>query len=250
MGLDASGDANPDFAVTQAADESQRVYWVVGFFCSVILHGLILPLLLSTPDRAAMPPDVPMDVVVLADVTASPSQPVKAAAPQQQAGLESLPAAKPIGAKPSTERPDDLEMKLHALAKLRQPSLDTHSAEKSLGLSRLSATSNEAVSGPYATYAMRDVIRAQVERRWELDLAEFRNSNLSIAIRVEITSAGVVTKAEIADIARFNSDKIYREAALSARNAVLLSSPLALPPGHYGEIMVLVINLNTSEALR
>jgi len=250
MHLDISGDANPSLAAAEVSDERQRIYLAIGFFCSVILHGLILPLFLSTPDRTATPPDVPMDVVVVADVTASPSQPVKAAAPQQQAGLESLPAAEPIGAKPSTERPDDLEMKLHALAKLRQPSLDTHLAEKSLGLSRLSATSNEAIAGPYATYAVRDIIRAQVERRWGLDLAALRNSNLSISIRVEITSAGIVTKAEITDIARFKSDKVYREAASSARNAVLLSSPLALPPGHYGEIMEVIISLNTSEALR
>lgn len=190
-----------------------------------------------------------MDIVLLADETTSQPQPVTAPAPQQQAGILSSPSAMPIGASPSNQRPDDLQMKLHALAKLRQPSVDTHLSEKSLGLSQLSATSNDAAVGPYATYAVRDFIRAQVERRWGLDLAALGNSNFSVLIRVELTSAGVVTKAEIADTARFNADRTYREIALSARNAVLLSSPFALPPGHYSEVMDLILSLNTKEAL-
>jgi TPP-dependent 2-oxoacid decarboxylase len=55
------------------------------------------------------------------------------------------------------------------------------------------------------------------------------DSNYSVLIRVEMTSTGAVIKAEIADIARFHSDATYRAIALSARNAVLLSSPFALP---------------------
>jgi hypothetical protein len=248
MHLDASNDV--DFGFAEADDGKWRVYLAVGFLCSAILHGFLLQGFLSTHDHTVTSPDIPMDVVVLADETASAPQPITAPAPQQQAGIPSLPAAEPIGASPSNERPDDLEMKLHALAKLRQPSVDTHLTKKNLGLSQLSATSKDAVAGPYATYAVRDFIRAQVERRWGLDLATLGSRDFSVLIRVEITSAGVIIKAEIADMARFNADKMYREIALSARNAVLLSSPLALPPGHYSDVMDLLISLNTRDALR
>jgi hypothetical protein len=76
------------------------------------------------------------------------------------------------------------------------------------------------------------------------------DSNYSVLIRVEMTSTGAVIKAEIADIARFHSDATYRAIALSARNAVLLSSPFALPGGPYSDRMVFTLSLNTKQALR
>ena len=54
---------------------------------------------------------------------------------------------------------------------------------------------------------------------------------------------GVVLKAEIVDTARAD-DPAYREVAVSARNAVLLSSPLSLPAGHYQGVMDMVLYLN------
>ncbi|HEY2532995.1 MAG TPA: hypothetical protein VGJ20_34525 [Xanthobacteraceae bacterium] len=250
MHLEDSVDLNFGFAEVDADDGRRRVYFAVGFLCSAVLHGFVLLVFLSAHDRPVTSPDIPMDVVVLADETASPLQPAKALAPQERAELPSLPAAEPIGALPSNKRPDDLEVKLRALAMLRQPSLVTKLSKKNLGLSHLSATSNDATVGPYATYAVGDFIRAQVERRWSLDLMALGKSSFSVLIRVGITSAGVVTKAEILDMARFNADKTYRKIALSARNAVLLSSPFVLPPGHYSDVMDLIISLNTKEALR
>jgi hypothetical protein len=76
------------------------------------------------------------------------------------------------------------------------------------------------------------------------------NKAFSVLIRVEITGAGVVTKADIVRDSRFASDKVYQAMAQSARNAVLLSSPFALPSGHYSDVMELTLSLNTAEALR
>jgi hypothetical protein len=151
---------------------------------------------------------------------------------------------------PSRKPPDELDIKLHALAELRQPSVDTHLSKRDIGLARQSAMSEEAEPGSYPTYAVRDFIRAQVERRWGLDLRTLGDSNYSVLIRVEMTSTGIVTKAEIANTARFNSDTTYRAVAWSARNAVLLSSPFVLPGGPYGDRMVFTLILNTKEALR
>jgi len=233
-----------------ATKKRWRERFGVWLFCSAILRILILPplLLSSRPVKIALV--IPLDIVMLADATAGPAQPDAALVPQEEAGAQSSPAAPPIGAAPAKNPPDELDLKLHALAQLRQPSVDTHLSKKELGLSRMAAMSEDATPGPHATYAVRDFIRAQVERRWGLDLPTLGNGNYSVLIRVQMTSAGTVTKAEIADIARFNSDKTYRAIALSARNAVLLSSPFALPAGVYSEVMDFTLNLNTSEALR
>jgi hypothetical protein len=244
-----SGHAHIRIAAT-APEKSWRDR--VGFWllCSAILHGLVLPplFLSARPDSPALV--IPMDIVVLADETAGPPQPDAAIVPQQEAGMPSSPAVEPAGIAPSKDRPDDLDIKLHALAKLRQPSLDTHLSKKQLGLARMSAMADDAAPASYATYAVRDFIRAQVERRWSLDLATLGGGNYSVLIRVRMTSAGAVTKAEVADTARFDSDKTYRAIALSARNAVLLSSPFALPAGPYSDVMDFTLSLNTNEALR
>ncbi len=236
--------------VGSASDATPRRNFAVWLLCSAVLHGLVLLLFFLTVEPQSGSYFFPVDIVVLADRSVGPPQPDTASEPRQKGGQPSTPAAEPVGVSPAKAHPDDLDIKLHALAKLRQPSVDTHLAEKDIGLSRRSAMSNDAASASFAIYAVRDFIRSQVERRWSLDLPTLDNSNYSVLIRVEMTKAGVVTKAEIADIARFNSDTTYRAIALSARNAVLLSSPFALPPGPYSDVMDFTLSLNTKEAMR
>jgi hypothetical protein len=233
-----------------ATDQGRRDWFGSRIVGSAILHALILPplLLLTRPGQPAV--IIPLDIIVLADQTTGPQQPDAVIVPLQEAGALATPAAPPVGGTPSQKPPDEIDIKLHALAELRQPSVNTHLSKKDLGLARQSAMGEEAEAGPYATYAVRDFIRAQVERRWGLDLRTLGDSNYSVRIRVEMTSTGAVTKAEIADTARFNSDSTYRAIALSARNAVLLSSPFVLPGGPYSDRMVFTLSLNTKEALR
>lgn len=233
-----------------APEPSRRDWFGWRIVYSAILHALILPPLLLSVQPGKSFIIVPLDIVVLADQTAGPPQPIAAAVPAQEAGAPATPATPPVGITPSPKPPDELDIKLHALAELRQPSIDTHLSKKELGLAPVSAMSDEAAPGPSATYAVRDFIRAQVERRWGLDLPTLGDNNYSVLIRVEMTGNGVVTKAEVDDMARFNSDKTYRAIALSARNAVLLSSPFVLPGGPYSDRMVFTLSLNTKEALR
>jgi hypothetical protein len=173
---------------------------------------------------------VPIDVEVRQD-TPAPAQPRTAALPQGDV-QRSPSTATPHGAAPSTEEPvpDALETKLQALAQLRQPDNDTKIAAMT---SDLSAANDAGTPGR----GMKDFIRAQVERRWNLDLATLGDSEFS------------VLKAEIVGSARSN-DPAYREIAVSARNAVLLSSPIALPPGHYQDVMDMVLELNPRDTLR
>jgi hypothetical protein len=96
---------------------------------------------------------------------------------------------------------------------------------------------------------VRDFIRAAVVRRWSLNLAMLGVQNYKVQVHVQMTRKGVVTLAEIIDQKRFKTDATYREIALSARNAVLLSSPFALPPGDYHDGMDMVLSLNPRDTL-
>jgi hypothetical protein len=234
---------------------------------SLLLHALAAYLLITRLDTLpqTLMPVVPVDVVQLAEETISPPPLQKTAGPQQKAAalpkrtqeLASLEpptfrpptAIAPAEPQPPPETPqqprDELQLRLQALAKLRQPQTSAGSG----GLDRYQS-SNGATLGPGAAYSVKDLVRAQVERRWNLDLDGLGARNFVIAIHVVLTRDGIVNKAEIVDQLRFNSDATYRSIALSARNAVLLSSPILLPNGAYDDVIDMVLNLNPRDTLR
>jgi hypothetical protein len=242
-----------------------------GLAVSVAIHGLALFFLIFHLKPIVPPtrlPIVPVDLVQLAEQTVAPSQPrnpvlpqqPKAAARQQQATL-TPPRAPPARAieRPAIPNPpaetatpesprDALETKLQGLAKLSRPSTDPRLLNGA-GSSTFTANGSGAASGPYAAYSVKDYIRAQVERRWNLDMGELGTRNFTIPIHVVLAADGTVTKAEIVDQKRYVADAGYRSIALSARNAVLLSSPFALPSGQAG-IMDMTLDLNPRDTLQ
>ena len=243
---------------------------VVGsFFLHVLAvfllgYGILAPQALQTALQI-----VPVDLVLVRQETTSPPQQQRAAVLQQRAAVaqqKAAPQPKPpqvprqetsqsnslASLTPSRNQApaDELQTRLEALSRLRQPErTDSRTLDRS-GTSDLTATSNGAIPGLQATYSVRDLVRAQVERRWNLALDELGDRNFVIAIHVVLTRDGTVTKAEIVDNARYKADATYRSIALSARNAVLLSSPLALPSGDYDETMDMTLNLNPRNSLR
>lgn len=74
-------------------------------------------------------------------------------------------------------------------------------------------------------------IRHQIERNW--NLGEFAASpNLAdrvIQVRIELQPDGTVTDVKVLNDEAGNPD--FRQAAESARRAIMISSPLRLPPG-------------------
>jgi hypothetical protein len=238
-----------------------------GVISSLLLHALAAYLLITRLDIVprTLAPVVPVDVVQLAEETISPPPLQKTAGPQQKAAAPAKRAEELASLAPPTFRPptapapaepqpppeqvqqprDELQLRLEALAKLRQPETGSPS-----GTSGRSASNNGTGLGPGAAYSVKDLVRAQVERRWNLDLDGLGARNFVIAIHVVLTRDGVVNKAEIVDQLRFNSDAIYRSIALSARNAVLLSSPILLPNGAYDDVFDMTLNLNPRDALR
>jgi len=153
---------------------------------------------------------------------------------------------------PGDPSPDDLGARLSRLAKLQQPDTPIPSSPRrpldGSGLSNLSATSVDAAAARDATYGVKDFIRAQVERRWHVDNRTLAGADAVVAIHIMLNRDGSVSRAEIVDNPRRHSDSAYRELALSARNAVLLSSPLAVPPGQFERAKDMVLNLDAREA--
>jgi hypothetical protein len=246
-------------AAIAAPDEARRGPEAVGFAVSAFLHGLVLLWLLIAAPFGSYGSGgvrfVPIDVVFeTAPTKTPPPQPQAAAAPalgaaqaqaSNPANAPPSPASSPTvaGAGPMQDQPpaDALEAKLAALAQLRQP-------ETTQSISAEMPTSDDGAGGRAGPPGLKDFVRAQIERRWNLNLASLGDSDVFVPIEVKITSKGVVLKAEIVPSARVD-DPAYREVAVSARNAVLLASPIALPAGQYQDVMEMVLYLNPRDTL-
>ena len=240
-----------------------------GLVISLLAHGLAAFFLLY--QLSALPPRlpiVPIEVVDLPDETPPASAPANApepaarsAAPQRQATLTPPRAAeapaiqRPTIPNPPAQSPapaelprDELETKLQGLAALRAPQTDPRLLN---GAGRFAddVEGNGSARGRGAGYSVKDYIRAQVERRWNLDTAALGTRNFAIAIHVVIAADGSVTKAEIVDQKRYVTDADYRSIARAARNAVILSSPFALPSDASG-VVDITLDLYPRDTLR
>jgi len=231
-----------------------------GIAGAVLLHALVLLLIFVVAARtgAKLPAPVSkflnVEVIRLGPQTEAPPSQVKTAVPQQQAAHIPVPesrAPQQVHVAPNRSAPiaDPLEAKLRGLARLRQPNAPLQALDNDAH-EYADTTSADAAADDRALYSLRDFIRAQVERRWIFNLALLGKKDFSIPIHLQMTARGVVTRADIVDQARFKKDSLYRQIALSARNAVLLSSPFALPDGDYSDKMDIVIDLNSRDVLR
>jgi hypothetical protein len=227
-----------------------------GLAASTLLHGVILLLILFWIRQAAQPERetaVPLtvDIVHLGEETTSPSVRQKAANASEQATVRRAAAAhSPPTVSPTAKAQprDDLQNRLNALAKLREPETAAR-AMTGAGESPEPTAGNDAPPGD-ASYALRDFIRAQVERRWSLDLGLLGAQKIVVALHVVMKANGTIALAEIVDKQRYKTDAVYRRVAMSARNAVLLASPIALPAGNYPAETELTLHLDPRDALR
>jgi hypothetical protein len=116
------------------------------------------------------------------------------------------------------------------------------------GQSNVTAGSGDL--GPMAMYSAKDFIRVQIERRWYLDRAAIGAGEFTVSLHLMLTADGHVSLAEIVDSTTYGDNAAYLAAARSLRGAALLSSPLTLPPGRYGEVKDVVLTFSPKEVLR
>jgi hypothetical protein len=228
-----------------------------GVLTSGLAHGLALLLILFgfgtivRPEREQLH-TVFIDIVHLGETTQSPPAPLKSKIPQQQAFARRAPAAHSpdVGVRPNP-RPvvhDDFLNRLNSLSKLRAPETATQ-ALHGQGETEAPSTSNDATPGDEATYSLRDYIRAQILRRWSLDLGAAGARTIVVGLHVVMKANGTITSAEIIDKRRYATDAAFRQIAMSARNAILLASPINLPPGHYAPETAITLSLNPRDVL-
>ena len=190
-----------------------------------------------------------------AEEKSAPDMPI-AAKPEQKPEIpKPVKASKPdrqLAAKQRQPSPaDDLSARLDALARLRQPPPPVPpNPRQQDGSGSSNVTAASAARAQDATYSLKDFIRAQVERRWNLSVKTTKGDAWVVAIHIMLSPNGNISLAEIVDSPRYRSDSAYRDFALSARNAVLLSSPLTVPPGEYDIAKDIIIDFNSMQVLK
>ena len=215
-----------------------------GWALSAVLHlGMAL---LALWYLAGQPPITPPLTLPVELVTLAPVSGPSGAPPAPRSGApRPRPAAAPQteGVKPdATRQPEDeLSARLRALAQLSAP--DTPLAVGG-------GNGDGGAGNGNGAYALRDFIRAQILRRWLPSLSDAASRAAAVRLKLNVSNKGEISDIVIADQARFATDAVFHDMALSARNAALLASPIKMPPGSWPKVIPLEIDLDPKAALR
>jgi outer membrane biosynthesis protein TonB len=220
-----------------------------GVLLSVLLHGLLLLVALwYVQHRPAVTAEqiraLPVELVIGGSMgqnnSASPATRLQVARPHPES------APRPEGVSPKgTEQPEDeLTAKLRALAQLK-------STDTALPNADVSTMPGGGTGGDgEGNYALKDFIRAQILRRWLPDLSISGARNMPVALRIRLLKTGIIDDVTILDEARMHTDKVFRDMALSARDAALLASPIQIPGMRLDHNQSLTILLEPKAVLR
>jgi hypothetical protein len=243
-------------------DNKEKASIRLGLAGSLLLHavlGFVLIYPMEVPET--LPPVVPVEVVVMGQESSPSPQPQRQAVngAQQQRGVSAQrnppraprreaekPLPPPVIPVPELKKPDQLQAKLASLSKLRQPDA---APQRPDGAADRNVNGNGRGEGS-GTYSVKDLIRAQIERRWNLRLDELGDRNIAVAVHLVLARDGAIETIDIVEDKRRGYDAVYRSIAISARNAALLSSPFLLPSQSYGEITDVTVTLDTRDVLR
>ncbi len=220
-----------------------------GVLLSLLLHGLLLfaalwyvhsrPALTEASLRA-----LPVELVIGGSMEQSASQAPAVRLQRARAHPESAPRPEGVSPKGTQQPEDELSAKLRALAQLK-------SADTALPNADVSTLPGGAGGGDgEGNYALKDFIRAQILRRWLPDLSVAGARNMPVALRLRLLKSGVIDDVVILDQARMHTDAIFRDMALSARDAALLASPIQIPGMRFEKNQTLTITLDPKSVLR
>ena len=199
------------------------------FLLSILLHATAVLILALWPHPLPPVPEIlyPASVVLVFQ----PSPAVVAAAPQPHPSAPGDGRPQRIGA-PGHGHPSKAAPSPPAQPS-PEPSFDDvlRNAASAAGSPTGTGKNGRGGLGASGGWSIADVIRAQVERHWIFDVKTLGDLDDVIAIHVVIDPDGTVQSAAIIDTPKLRDDPNHHSLALSARNAVLTSSPLLLPPG-------------------
>jgi hypothetical protein len=216
---------------------------------SLALHGLMLLLALwyvahrpivDQTQLRALPVELVIGGAMSQGSSSAPATRLQVAHPHP----ESTPV--PHGVRPNATKDleDELSAKLRAMAQLKTPDAALPNADNN------AAPEGSGDGTGEGNYALKDFIRAQILRRWLPDLAIPGARDMPVLIRIRLLKSGMIDDVTIVDQQRFHDDRVFRNMALSARDAALLASPILIPGVKYEKTQTLTINLDPKAVLR
>ena len=119
---------------------------------------------------------------------------------------------------------------------------------------RRRATAGQPANNLFADFNGLEDFQKKVEfyrhdRHWYWDRRRLAAAgDWAVSIHLLLNRDGSVAKAEIVDDPGHGGNPEYHDLALSARNAVLLSSPFNLPPGLYESVRDITLTLDPRTA--
>jgi hypothetical protein len=220
-----------------------------GVLLSLLLHLLLLlavlwyvhqrPVLTETALRA-LPVDLVIGGTMSQQASTAPATRVQVARPHP----ESAPVPEGTNPKGTKEPEDELSARLRALAQLKTPDAALPNADNTAAPGGTGSGEGEG------NYALKDFIRAQILRRWLPDLSIPGARNMPVLVRIRLLKSGMIDTVFVVDQERFVTDKVFRDMALSARDAALLASPIQWPGGLKQKSQTLTITLDPKAVLR
>jgi outer membrane biosynthesis protein TonB len=164
---------------------------------------------------------------------AMPPPPENAVSPPKQIAEVPPPKVKPRPKpKPPPTKEDDIAF-LNRLVKdldkkdTAKPKLEAQPNESLQPTNNFARTFSDA-----PTMSELDAIRRHIESHWRIDPGKEGVDELSVEIKINVSMDGTVQTAQIMDTPRYMMDNTFRTFANSARNAVLVASPLPINPNN------------------
>jgi outer membrane biosynthesis protein TonB len=221
----------------QPPDPRQPAGWALSLGLHLLL---VLAALIYVMQRPILPAQQAILPVELVSVFPAPApQPATRPGSPAPAARTPRPAAVPPPQASAEPAEDALDARLQALSQLRAPD-----GPLALG----NGPGGRGTGGGGGSLA--DFIRAQIMRRWMPNLTNRQRREQPVRLRVVVTDKGELAEVTILDRQEFDGNLLYRSMAIGARNAALLSSPIAMPQGPWPKTTVLTITLNPADASR
>ena len=198
------------------------------------------------PDKTPPPPP-PKPV----EAQAPPPPPPKPEPKKAEAKTKS-PQPTPTDQKPDTNKADaaafdSLLKNLTKAAPIPQP--DAKPQRTQVAAAAPPSSQPHAPLGSQLTASEMDLVRSQIEKCWNVPAGARDAKDLIIDIRATVAADGTVTRADIVDTGRANSDPLFRSAAESARRAFFnpLCTPLKLPAEKYATWKDMTVTFNPKD---
>ena len=97
------------------------------------------------------------------------------------------------------------------------------------GTQAIDSSGNGQRHGEGGSATLKDFVRAQVEKKWNVERARGLDRNWSVQLHLVMASDGTIESVQVVTPIDLEGDSPASMAARSARNAAYLASPLHLP---------------------